>query len=62
VNTIAEAIAAQFPPEEECDEFAQETLELYDSCTDLILEHRDGTLNRRPLMTHSPIKSARLGV
>jgi hypothetical protein len=60
--TIAEAIASQFPPEEECDEFANETLETFERCTDLILEHRDGTLNRRPLMTHSPIKSAKLGL
>jgi tetratricopeptide (TPR) repeat protein len=58
---IAVAIAAQFPPEEECDQFATELLEEYASCTDLILDHRDGTLIRRPLVTHSPVKSPRLG-
>jgi tetratricopeptide (TPR) repeat protein len=60
-QTIAEDIAKQFPSEEECDEYAQETLEVYEPCTDLILDHRDGTLNRRPLVTHSPVTSPRFG-
>jgi hypothetical protein len=60
-ETIAEAIAAQFPPEEECDEYAQELMELYNICTDLILDHRDGTLNRKTLVTHSPVQSPRFG-
>ena len=42
------------------DTFAKELLEDYDVCTDLILDHRDGSLIRRPLMTHSPVKSPRL--
>src|SRR5581483_5149801 len=58
---IAEDIAAQFPDEEECDQFAKELLEFYEGCTDLILDHRDGSLNRKTLVTHSPIKSPRFG-
>lgn len=58
---VAESIAAQFPEDEECDDFARELLESYNICTDLILDHRDGDLIRRPLVTHSPIKSPRLG-
>lgn len=58
---IAEDIAAQFPDEEECDQFSKELLEFYEGCTDLILDHRDGTLNRKTLVTHSPIKSPRFG-
>ncbi len=60
-QTIAEEIAKQFPDDEECDTFATELLEEYEICTDLILDHRDGELIRRPLVTHSPIKSPRLG-
>ena len=60
-QTIAEEIAKQFPKDEESDTFATELLEEYEICTDLILDHRDGELIRRPLVTHSPIKSPRLG-
>ncbi len=60
-ETIAAAVAAQFPDEEECDQYAKELLEDYGVCTDLILDHRDGTLIRRPMVTHSPISSPRLG-
>ncbi len=59
--TIAEAIADQFPEDEECDDVAKEVLGVYDACTDLILDHRDGTLMRRPMITHSPIRSPRVG-
>ena len=58
---IATQIAAQFPEEEECDEVADEVLACYEPCTDLIIDHRDGTLNRRPLVTHSPVKSPKIG-
>ncbi len=60
-ETVAKEISAQFIPDEEFDQYAQETLELYAACTDLILDHRDGTLIRRPLVTHSPIQSPRIG-
>ncbi len=60
-ETVAVDVAKQFPAEEECDEFATELWQDYEVCTDLILDHRDGTLNRRPLVTHSPIKSPRFG-
>ncbi len=60
-QTIADEIAKHFPEDEECDTFATELLEDYEVCTDLILDHRDGELIRRPLVTHSPIKSPRLG-
>jgi tetratricopeptide (TPR) repeat protein len=59
--TIAADIASQFPKEEECDQFGNEVLEEYTGCTDLIIDHRDGDLIRRPLVTHSPIKSPRFG-
>jgi tetratricopeptide (TPR) repeat protein len=58
---VAEDIAKKFPDSAKCDEIAAELLEDYSICTDLILDHRDGTLVRRPLVTHSPIKSPRLG-
>jgi tetratricopeptide (TPR) repeat protein len=60
-ETIALEIAAQFPKDDESDTFATEMLEEYAICTDLILDHRDGELIRRPMVTHSPIKSPRLG-
>lgn len=60
--TIALSIAQQFPKEEECDQYAQELMAEYESCTDLILDHRDGSLVRRPLAAHSPVKSPRLGL
>lgn len=60
-QSAAEEISAFFPEEEECDRLAQELAEVYNSCTDLILDHRDGTLIRRPLVTHSPVKSPRFG-
>ena len=59
--TIAADVAKQFPSEEDCDQFGNEVLEEYAGCTDLIIDHRDGDLIRRPLVTHSPIKSPRFG-
>jgi hypothetical protein len=58
---IAEDLAKQFPDEEDCDRDAKEIMEEYAGCTDLILDHRDGTLIRRPFVTHSPVTSPRLG-
>ena len=58
---VAQDIAKLFPASEKCDEIAAELLEDFSLCTDLILDHRDGTLARRPMVTHSPIKSPRLG-
>jgi tetratricopeptide (TPR) repeat protein len=58
---IATQIGAQFPEAEECEEVADEVLESYEPCTDLIIDHRDGSLNRRPLVTHSPVKSPKIG-
>ena len=58
---VAKQIADQLPDDDECDDVARELLETYKGCTDLILDHRDGSLIRRPLVTHSPIKSPRLG-
>ena len=58
---VAQDIAKLFPASEKCDEIAAELLEDFSLCTDLILDHRDGTLGRRPMVTHSPIKSPRLG-
>lgn len=58
---IAEQIAGQFPKEEECDQWAQELAEEFEGCTDVLLDHRDGSLHRKELVTHSPIRSPRLG-
>ena len=58
---VAEDVAKLFPPNEKCDEIAAELVEDFSICTDLILDHRDGSLVRRPVVTHSPIKSPRLG-
>ena len=58
---VAQDIAKLFPANEKCDEIAAELMEDFSICTDLILDHRDGTLARRPMVTHSPIKSPRLG-
>jgi hypothetical protein len=58
---IAQQISAQFPEDKDCDEFARDLIESYNGCTDLILDHRDGTLIRRPLVTHSPVKSPKVG-
>ena len=58
---VAEALAGQFPEEQECDDFAKEIMAEYEGCTDLILDHRDGSLIRRPLVAHSPVKSPRMG-
>lgn len=60
--TVAKAIAEQFIPNEEFDQYAGETLELYAACTDLIIDHRDSTLIRRALVTHSPVQSPRIGL
>lgn len=59
--TIADEIASQFPAEADCDQTASELVQLYSSCKDLILTHRDGSLSRRPLPLHSPVKSPRFG-
>ena len=58
---VALEISKLFPTSEKCDEVAAELIEEFSLCTDLILDHRDGTLSRRPIVTHSPIKSPRLG-
>jgi hypothetical protein len=60
-DQIAQDIAKLFPSSEKCDEIAAELMEDYSICTDLIIDHRDCTLTRRPTVTHSPIKSPRLG-
>ncbi len=60
-DEIAVEIAKLFLPNEKLDETAADMIADYEDCTDLIIDHRDGTLTRRPLMTHSPIKSPRLG-
>jgi hypothetical protein len=59
-QTIALEIGAMFN-EDECDETAHELIDLYAPCTDLILDHRDGSLIRRSLATHSPVKSPKFG-
>ncbi len=59
---IAEEIAAQFAENAELDSAAKEVLDEYENCTDVILDHRDSSLMRRPLPLHSPIKSPRFGV
>ena len=61
-RALAEKLAAQFPEEAESDRFAQETLEDYAACTDLILDHRDASLSRKQLVTHSPLPGPRLGI
>lgn len=58
---IAKDIAKRFPDEEKCDDIAKELIEDYSICTDLILDHRDGTLVRRPLLQHSPVRTPRVG-
>jgi tetratricopeptide (TPR) repeat protein len=58
---VAKDIAKLFPENEKCDAIAAELMEDYSICTDLILDHRDGSLARRPMVPHSPIKSPRLG-
>lgn len=60
-RAIAVALAAQFPEEAESDRFAQETLEVFAACTDLLLDHRDGSLNRKSMVTHSPLPGPRFG-
>ena len=60
-RALAVALAAQFPPEEDSDKFAQETLEEFAACTDLLLDHRDGSLNRKSMVTHSPLPGPRFG-
>ena len=60
-RALAVALAAQFPEEAESDKFAQETLEEFAACTDLILDHRDGTLKRKSMVTHSPLPGPRFG-
>ena len=44
------------------DNYARETLETFASCTDLILDHRDGDLNRKSMVTHSPLPGPRFGI
>lgn len=60
-DTIAQDIARLFPAEQQCDEEARALLGEYTECSDLILDHRDGTLYRRPLVPHSPVQSPRFG-
>lgn len=60
-QTVAADLAKQFPSEEECDQFARDLLEDLNICTDLILDHRDGELIRRPMVTHSPVQSPKFG-
>ncbi len=60
-RALALALAAQFPEEAESDRFAQETLEDFAACTDLLLDHRDGSLNRKSMVTHSPLPGPRFG-
>jgi len=60
--TVAAEIALQFPDEDECDAMAAQLGEAYAVCSDLILDHRDGTLFRRPLVAHSPVQSPRFGL
>lgn len=59
--TIAKDVAKGFPSEEECESYARDLLEDYAMCTDLILDHRDGSLKRKSMVTHSPVKSPRFG-
>lgn len=54
---LAKQMAALFPSERDCDVNAQRLLETYNGCTDLILDHRDGELYRKSLVTHSPVPS-----
>ncbi|MBC7526897.1 MAG: hypothetical protein H7308_05045 [Chthonomonadaceae bacterium] len=61
-KALALELAALFPSEAECDEFAKETLEAFNGCTDLILDHRDGDLNRKSMVTHSPLPGPRFGI
>ncbi len=61
-KSLAVELAKLFPAEEEADEFAKETLESFNACTDLILDHRDGDLNRKSMVTHSPLPGPRFGI
>ncbi len=61
-HTIATEIAAQFGEAEDFDAAAKEIIEEMDQCSDLILDHRDGTLSRKPLPMHSPVKSPKFGI
>jgi hypothetical protein len=60
VDALAQEMAAQFPSEEECDANANKILAVYSGCTDLILDHRDGELFRKSLVTHSPVSSPQI--
>ncbi|HLV79665.1 MAG TPA: tetratricopeptide repeat protein [Chthonomonadaceae bacterium] len=60
-QTVAADLARQFPSEAECDQVARDILEDLSICTDLILDHRDGELIRRPMVTHSPIQPSQPG-
>ncbi len=59
-KALAKQMAALFPSEQDCDQHAQRLLETYAGCTDLILDHRDGELYRKSLVTHSPIPSPQI--
>ena len=61
VASIAAEVAKGFPTEEECESYARDFLEDFEMCTDLILDHRDGSLKRKSMVTHSPVKSPRFG-
>jgi tetratricopeptide (TPR) repeat protein len=59
-RALAKQMAALLPSEEECDQSAQRVLEAYAGCTDLIIDHRDGELFRKSLVTHSPVPSPQI--
>ncbi len=61
-DEAADAVAALFGEEAELEEAARELLALYEPCSDLIINHRDASLSRRPLPLHSPAKSPRFGI
>lgn len=56
-RALAKQMAQFFPSDEECEADAQRLAEVYGGCTDLILDHRDGDLFRKSLVTHSPAPS-----
>lgn len=59
-RALAKQMAQFFPSDEECDSDAQRLGEVYGGCTDLIVDHRDGELFRKSLVTHSPVPSPQL--
>ncbi len=57
---LARKMAEFFPSDEECESDARKLDDIYAGCTDLILDHRDGELFRKSLVTHSPVPSPQL--